>query len=561
MEQGTDPRNNLLVPRRTFLLSASAIAATGILAACSSGTPSGAVGSSNAAGTASGEPGSGTSSGASSAPSSAGGSPAAPGAAAGTFNFAEAGAFTTLNPWARTVVSEDVSNQIFSRLMYLDSQAKPVPDLAESWTASPDNKSVTLTIRSGATWHDGKPVTAKDFETLFSYFSAKDLAQTDAVIILSGLFKVVSTVTASDDTTLVVEFTKPVPYYETLFSYWYLIRMDDPNDASFLKALPVGTGPFKMTKFDEQTGATLETYDGYFGSKAGFSTIQFNTLNNPSSIAPGLRAGTFGGALVQNYADLDALNKTGNFEKMSALQGVWNVMVNCKNGPLADVRVRQALSYAMDRKQMVEAGFFGLEQPVSTPFFSPTSLGYSADLVNAQAFDLDKATQLLKDAGASSLKVTLQYPTSYSFLEAMVQVWQAGLEQIGVTMTLRPLGNAQWTVDELVKPDTQLMMWNNARCLLDPAIFWSTQVNFFSGHEYAIGYEDPDQAALVSKGADSTDEAVRKEAYVALNKSVVESAHAISVSTYSNTWLWHKEVTGGAYDIVANLLMGGLKQS
>lgn len=207
-EVGTSRR----VTRRA-LIGAGALGGLGLLAAC--GTPAG--------------------------PS------AAPAGKGGTFNYAEAGDFNDFNPWTYTAVNDELYNQVFSRLAWKDSAGKTVPDLATEWQMAPDNLSLKLKLRDNAKWHDGKPLSADDFVTMWGYLKDDALAKVGGVIKVKGLMSPIKEVLAPDKGTLELKFDAPVPYVFDLFDWFYAIRIEDTTDPGFLKKLPVGTGPFKVT--------------------------------------------------------------------------------------------------------------------------------------------------------------------------------------------------------------------------------------------------------------------------------------------------------------------------
>lgn len=531
MSQPMNRNGRFMLSRRQALYSTGAVVLSGLAAACSS---SGSNGGST-----------------SSTPASGGTS---------TLRYAEAGAFTSLNPWPRSPVEEDVVNQVFSRLVYLDYNGHAVADLAESWKIASDYTSIELTLRPGLTWHDGTKVTPQDFVRMYGYVTEPALKTYDGVEIMAGLMTPVSAVKAPNGSTVLIEFNQPVPYVLTLLSYWYLVNID-PSDPDFMKHLPVGTGPYKMTSFNAQSGAVLAAYSGYYGQRPGIKTLQFDTFGGSASMVSDLQSGLVEGILVNNDADLKSLKGNSGYYQTTATQGVWDLMVNCNKAPFDNVAVRQALSYSLDREQIATAAFFGYEKAVCTPFFAPVSTGYEASLVNAQAFNLTKAKQLLDSAGVSDLTITFPYPTSYPSLETLAEIWQSDLQTLGVTLKIQPISSAEWGDTLLLSPDTDVLIWNNGRCLLDGAIFWSTQINFVAGNSYALGYKDPAMAGLIAQGAKETNQAERKSIYQQLNQSVVESAHCISIVTYSDVWAWSKQVTGPSCDIISNLQLGKVSLS
>src|SRR5215472_18631497 len=167
----------------------------------------------------------------------------------GTLNYAEAGDFNDFNPWGFSAVNFEMYDQVFSRLLWKDGQGKEHPDLAESWEIAPDKRSIRLKLRSNVKWHDGKPFTAQDYVTTFGYLKDPTIGKYYGAQKIQGLMSPVKEVRAADRLALEIAFDKPVPYMTDILDYWFAIRIDDPSDPRFLKKLPIGTGPFKMTEW------------------------------------------------------------------------------------------------------------------------------------------------------------------------------------------------------------------------------------------------------------------------------------------------------------------------
>ncbi len=473
--------------------------------------------------------------------------------------YAEAGAFATFNPWHEQPVEEDIANQIFSRLLYVNSQGKPVADLAESWTLAPNARRLTLKLRPKLTWHSGKRVTADDFVRMFGYLTDPALKTDLGVEKMTGLFKPVAAVRAPDAQTVVMEFSEPLPYAFDILSYWYLVNFDKPSDPNFTSHLPDGTGPYAMKRFDPSQGAYLEAFPGYWAGRPAVSQLQFDTFAAGTSLVSDLRSGLVDGVLVTNYADMKSIHSR-QYTHSRVQTGVWDLMVNCAKPPFNDKAVRQALSYSLNRQQISQAAYFGYEKPVSTPFYTPAATGYVESLVHAQPFNLDTAKTLLDSASVGSLTMNFPLPVAYPPLQTLAEIWQADLARIGITLNIQPADTPSW-LSNITNPATDVLIWNNGRCLLDGGVFWGTQGNFIPGNSQAMGYQDSFVLSLIAQGQRQVDPKQRAQTYQDLNRIVVDSAHCISIVTYSNTWAWSSKVRGQSADLIGNLQLGGASLS
>ncbi len=482
------------------------------------------------------------------------------GSGTGTLAFGQSGTFTTLNPWDATEGEDTYISQIFSRLVYKDKKGQPVADLAKSWVVAPDGKSVTFKLRSGLKWQDGTDVLASDFTRMFGYFSDPTLATSVGINKLKPLFKPVTSVTAPDATTVVMQFSTAVPYYLELLSDWYLLRIDDPSDLTFIKKPPVGTGPFKVTSFTAAQRLSLDAYpDYYVKGKPLLKSINFDAFGATTDLVSNLRSGLVNGIEVSDFAQLNAVKGSNAFYVTQQGLGIWIIQVNVSKPPFDNVSVRQALSYSLDRNQIAKIAFNGFEQPVSTPFFAPSATGYVDSLVHAQAFDLNKAKSLLDSAGVKNLTINYPTPTSDPPVQTVGEIWQADLAKIGVTLKIQPVTKALWLQLGEAKVNattTDVVPWNSAHSLQDGAIFWETQSNFRGGAKAPLtrfGYHNPTLESLVAQGSTETNPATRKQIYQQLNHIVVNDAYEICFATHSRVRAFSSKVSGVTEDLLSNL--------
>ncbi len=321
---------------------------------------------------------------------------AKPGAArsGGTFTYAEAGDFTNFNPWNFSAVNFGMYDQVFSRLLWKDGAGKANPDLAESWQLAPDNLSIRLKLRSGLKWHDDKAVATQDFVDMFGYLKDDALATDLSVMKIKGIMGPVKEVTAPDASTVQLSFSSPVPYITDILDYWFLIRISDKSDPQFVKQAPVGTGPFKMAEWVPQQFARFTRFGDYWNKDLPtLDEFLFKRLTQAETLLPNLKSGTLDGVLLTSFSDVAPLqaDKTYAVDVNDNAGSIFNMQVNINKPPLDKKEVRQALSYSLNRVELVKTAFFGVSKPITTTFYSPASLGYREDLVMAHPFDLAHA--------------------------------------------------------------------------------------------------------------------------------------------------------------------------
>lgn len=480
--------------------------------------------------------------------------------AGGTFTYAEAGDFNNFNPWNFTAVNFEMYDQVFSRLLWKDGTAKANPDLAESWQLAPDNLSITLKLRSGLKWHDGKPVTAQDFVDSYAYLKDPALATDLSIMKIKGIMGPVSEVTAADPSTLRLNFSAPVPYITDILDYWFLIRIDDKSDPQFVKKFPVGTGPFKMAEWTPQQFARFEKFPDYWNKdRPNLNEFVFRRLSQAETLLPNLKSGALDGVLLTSFADVAQLQADANYtvDVNDNAGSIFNMMVNTTKAPLDKKEVRQALSYSLNRVDLVKTAFFGVSKPITSIFYSPASLGYREDLVMAHPFDLTKARKLLDDAGVSTLDLTLVVTPAWPQMKLWGLVWQQDLAKINVNLKLNEVENAKFNEIGAAKDfqGNDLVGWLNGRTTRDPAIFWSTQGNVRANQQNPRGLVNEDLERMVAAGATETDPEKRKTIYQQLNQLAIDSSHIIPVATNPRIFAYKKAVQGVTIDLNGNMFL------
>jgi peptide/nickel transport system substrate-binding protein len=467
----------------------------------------------------------------------------------GTLHYAEGGDFSSWNPWDYSGVNQSMYNLVFNRLVSLDADGKPRGELAESWQLAPDAMSLSLKLRPNVKWHDGKDFTADDVVNTFPIIKDPEMVKsTLGVSKMNGLAAGVGDVKATDKYTVQMTFPKPQPAITEVLDYWYILRMDDKSDPNFLKTLPVGTGPFKATEWAPGQRATFQKNASYWNQ--GFprlDTFDFQRISSHPAVVQNLKAKALDTApLAQpDYASFKA---DSNFQVflVEGPGGIVDLNVNVKKPPFDNIKVRQALSYAINRAEIVKTAYFGIGQPTSTPFYSPTSIAFSQDQLNYYAFDLDKAKSLLAEAGVNNLAFPATSNVSNPQDKVMLQIVQADLAKIGVQMNVSEVESAQ-LLDSNANATFTVNAWGNGRCKRDPATFMNTQANF-TGRSSPYAPPFPELDKLIDAGASEIDPDKRKQIYQQANAILVQQTlYSIPVCTspslsaafnYVKEWQW-----------------------
>jgi peptide/nickel transport system substrate-binding protein len=475
----------------------------------------------------------------------------------GTMVFGAAGKPTNFDPlYNSDGETFRVTRQIYDTLIkYKPGGTELVPGLAETWESSPDGKTWTFHLRHGVKFHDGTAFNAAAVCFNFDrWFNMPTAVAQSAMIVYADVFggfatnkgaasgtPVYNSCQATDDSTAVISLTRYKGAFPAAFGLpEFAISSPDAlkkydadavtqtggsfSFSAYANEHPTGTGAFKFEKYDKEANTiTLVRNDDYWGEKAKLDKLIFKIIPDENARKQELRAGTIDGYDLPSPQDYNSLKSDG-FNVL--IRPVFNILylgINEKNTPaLKDLRVRQAIAYALNREQLVRTKFpDGAE--VATQFMPKAVAGYAND-VQQYPHDVNKAKDLLAEAGASNLSLKFYYPTEVSrpYMPAPADIASAladDLKQVGITVELigRPwTGGFKEDVQKLGKQDLHLLGWTGD--YNDPGDFVGT---FFGREKMEFGFADKTLFDEL-KAADATpDPAAHAAAYQQVNRDIM----------------------------------------
>ena len=214
--------------------------------------------------------------------------------------------------------------------------------------------------------------------------------------------------------------------------------VDDPRFSVYATEHPTGTGPYKFDKWERDQAVTLKANPDYWGDKAKTETVIIRTISDPRARVQELEAGSIDGFDLVGPGDVQALQDKGFQIQNRPAFNILYLAFNQGNEALKDVKVRQAISHAIDKEALLKA---------SLPPGSKAAIQFMPDLVNGYnpnvttyAYDVEKAKSLLKEAGQENLTLKFAYPTGVSrpympTPEDTFQVLKSQLEAAGIKIT------------------------------------------------------------------------------------------------------------------------------
>ncbi|MEU8247792.1 ABC transporter substrate-binding protein [Nonomuraea sp. NPDC048916] len=434
--------------------------------------------------------------------------PGATGAAGGNLVVGVTSDPDTLFPWKATQFQAvNVLQNIYGTLTEFDKDLNVVPGLAESWKASEDGKTLTLTLRQGVTFGDGSAFDSADVK----HSLEKIMDEATAAVARTSLASVKS-VEAPDAGTVVLKLTGPDAALPANLATVNMAMLSSDDTEEKLNATPNGTGPFTLSKRVASQSITLTRNDAYWGSeKAKLAGVEFRVIPDESSIVSAMQSGNvhlaiFNDPLVAKTAEGGSITvaKTPQLN-YHALQ------LNARRGGLDDVNVRLAIQCAIDRKQVLDTAALG-EGEVTGPITAPA---FKSDPQQrpCPTRDLAKAADYLAKAGKSG-GVTVKTIVSqgeYATSVNEAQNLKAQLAEAKINLELEVLESGAF-VDRWVAGDFDTAVaLNGGRP--DPDGMYGRYFTSDGNLNKVAGYSSPTLDKLFAEGKATTDQAARKAVY------------------------------------------------
>ncbi|HEY0292715.1 MAG TPA: ABC transporter substrate-binding protein [Hansschlegelia sp.] len=318
------------------------------------------------------------------------------------------------------------------------------PALAERWEVLEGGRTYLFHLKAGVTFHDGSPFDAGAVKFNFERMLNPRHPQAETgPFPLSFFFAAVKRIEVVDP--LTVRFRLDRPFAPLLSNLAYPAGLIvSPNAVRKLgkdfARSPVGTGPFRFARWESERQVRLERNDDYRGDPAKLAAIVFRPITDANARASEMLAGGLDVMVETPPDNLASFRDTPRFATYDAAgPHLWFLILNAKEGPLKDRRVRQAVNYAIDKQALVDNVLQGAATAPAGPI-SPAFGAASDPSLKPYPYDPDKARALLREAGAEGAEVSLLAAEGGSgMLEpiAMATAIQADLAKAGLRLTIR----------------------------------------------------------------------------------------------------------------------------
>lgn len=336
--------------------------------------------------------------------------------------------------------TKEIYFNIYEGLVKPDSDGNIYPAVASDYTISEDKRTYTFTLREGVKFHDGSTVTVEDVK--FTLDKCADTSNGDPMV---EAFSNVESISILDDETVEIVLTQP--------STDFIAGLADVN-AAIVPASntdpdknAIGTGPYKFVSRSPQENFILEKFDDYWGEPAHIDQVTLKICANADSIVMDLNGGSI---------DMFARLTTAQADQLSAdynvLEGAMNLVqamyLNNEAEPFNDVRVRQALCYAVNKEEILTMVADGKGTPIGSSMFPAFGKYYMPELNDVYAQDIEKAKELLAEAGYSDgFSFTIKVPSNYGPHIDTAQVIAEQMKAIGVDAQIELIEWDSWLSD------------------------------------------------------------------------------------------------------------------
>ncbi|MEV6770375.1 ABC transporter substrate-binding protein [Nocardia sp. NPDC051030] len=425
---------------------------------------------------------------------------------------------TGTTPWVVGLVFE-------SLVRYPHDKLEPQPLLAKSWTLAPDGKSIALELRDDVKFHSGRAFTSKDVEfALRTYADPKWSAQ------LKSTAAAITAFDTTDPHKIVLTLSQPLSNLFDLLDTVPILDSESIDQLATGDKL-VGTGPFRFVSRIPNSQLVFEKNPNYWiPDRPYLDRVEFTVITDNQAQLNALKTGQIHLADAITYRDNENLGKTAGFKTIpyegAELQTY--VGANVQDPALSDVRLRQAIAYAIDRERIVAEVFRGAGYPVSLPW-PKGSPAFDTTRNARYSRDLAKAKQLLSQLPKPP-KLPLTYSTAYNAFEATAQIVQANLAEIGIEVELQPVENGTFVKQLIGAQFPGLWLTDHSWAQLVPSTL-AVSAYPFNARKNSSHYESPayvaasDAAWKLPQGTGP--EAV--QAYGALSDQLLEGLFLIEI--------------------------------
>lgn len=472
----------------------------------------------------------------------------------------------TLDPGDAVYIAEQfVVMNIFDTLVAMDPQGELHPWLATAWTPNAEFTEFSFDLRQDVSFHDGAPFNAAAVKATFDHI-ANEVEASGGKAMLANY---VESIPDGDDS-ITVKFSAPYPtFLNDVSRPWLGISSPTALEqyGQDYGRHPVGTGPFMFSEWTTQEQIVLARNPNYqwapeFSVNQGPAHVEklvFRILPEAATRLTALETGEILVAEEPPALDAVSLEDAGKaiVQTFSSPGMPSHMMINAEKPPTNDLRVRQAMIYAVDQEELVQTAFNRLGSPAFN-VLSPTTWSYNEAAGNLYRYDSAKAGQLLDEAGwvdsdgdgireKDGENLALEYLAIPAYEEAFMELLAAYLQQAGFEVNIRTMDDAGiFAAGSAGEHNLLNMGWVS----IDPGVLniVYNSANIEGGSSFTR-FRNPDLDTALNDAQTQTDRDLRKADYETVQKIIMENALVIPVHNYNRVFIMSPLVKGFSFDV------------
>ncbi|HEY2633374.1 MAG TPA: ABC transporter substrate-binding protein [Steroidobacteraceae bacterium] len=436
-------------------------------------------------------------------------------------------------------ISEILYGNVFEGLVQFAADGSVVPRLAATWDISDGGLSYTFHLRHGVHFHDGSVFDAAIVK--FSLDRAREPGSVNPQ--KSRLAKIRAVDIVDPNTVRIVLDQRSGGLLQSLA--WGAFVMVSPRSAAANAVQPTGTGPFRFSEWRRGDSVTLVRNPEYWGTPGRLGEVTFKFIADPTAAYAALMAGDVDA--FANYPAPESFPQFAADPRFAVFAGTTEMetvlALNERVPPLGNLSVRRAISYALDRRAIIDGAMYGYGTPIGS-HFPPRNPAY-LDLTGVYPHDVAKARALLAAAGyPRGFSVTMKLPPP-SYARRGGEIVAAELAQIGIHVAIENLEWAQWLDQVFTRHDFDMSIVGHAEPM---------DYDIYARDDYYFGYSNPEFKALIAALDDTVDAERRRVLLQQIQRKLADDAVNGFLFQYPRLDIWNKHLQGLEFDNVLGVV-------
>ncbi len=408
----------------------------------------------------------------------------------------------SLDPYQMSAAgTREVMFNVYEGLVKPDAEGNYICAVASALEVSEDGLVYTFSLRDNVVFHNGAPCTTEDI--LYSFETCAATSVTSALVTaLSGIADI-----RGDGTQVVITLQQANPDFLSYVSSVYIVPKDYENRSS----APVGTGPFRFVSRSVQENVILEKHEAYYGTPARLSRVTYKIFEDITALFTALEGGSLD---LAAHLSTDQVNNLTNGYQV--LEGTMNLVqaiyLNHKVAPFDNEKVRQALCYAVDVDQLLQLTAEGHGTKLGSSMYPAFGKYFDPTLADAYPHDVEKAKQLLKEAGyADGFSFTITVPSNYQPHVDAAVVLVEQLKAVGITAGIKQVEWATWVSDTYGNRNFEATVCGFDASTLNASALLARWVS--DNGKNMINYNNPEYDRVFAEAGSTSDQEKQTELY------------------------------------------------